>query len=163
MFGRTTSSLGGHADSRREPNAHSGLAQNSLNVSADLKTHSNVTIHLSFTGAQPGAGNVSFTIFDIDVTTNSDIIDSIYGVALDGTQVAATITNIGSAVTRTGTGFDQVLEGNNGSPDNGPGSSNGTHDHFWPTIITAFSFRFQYIRCSAFQNIAIVDVITPVP
>jgi hypothetical protein len=143
-----------------------GLSQNSLNVSADLKTHSNVIIHLSFTGAQPGAANVSFTLFDIDVTTNSDIIDAIYGLALDGSQVAATITNIGSAVTRTGTGFDQVLEGNTGSPDIGPGSSNGNATiSFGPTIITDVFFTFSNTAGSPrFQNIAIGDIsFTPVP
>src|ERR1043166_1810716 len=47
-------------------------AQNSLMLAANLYTHSNATVQISFTGAQAGASNVSFTIFDIDITTNSD-------------------------------------------------------------------------------------------
>src|ERR1041385_6964678 len=61
-------------------------AQNSLMLAANLKTHSDCTVQISFTGGNgalntPGASNVSFTIFDIDVTTNADIISNIYGVA----------------------------------------------------------------------------------
>jgi hypothetical protein len=143
-----------------------GLSQNSLNLSADLKTQSNVTIRLSFTGAQPGAGNVSFTIFDIDVTTNSDIIDAIYGVALDGTHVAATITNVGSAVIHTGLGLNQVLEGDVPSPDTGLGSSNGNATiSFGSTIITDVFFTFSNTSgAPRFQNIAMGDIsFTPVP
>ena len=88
--------------------------QNALNLAANLKTHSDVTVHLSFTGALDGAANVSFTLFDIDITTNADIISEIYGVAYDGTHIAATITNVGSAVDHTGTGLFQVLTGNTG-------------------------------------------------
>src|SRR4051812_42741238 len=71
-------------------------AENSLMLAANLHTNSNVTMQISFTGAQPGANNVSFTLFDIDVTTNNDIIDSIYGLAPDGSHIAAIITNVGS-------------------------------------------------------------------
>lgn len=140
--------------------------ENSLNLSANLKTQSNVSLHLSFTGAQPGAANVSFTIFDIDVTTNSDIIDSIFGIALDGTFVAATITNVGSAVTLTGTGFGQQLEGNTASPNSGPGSSNGNATiSFGSTIITDVFFTFSNTAgAPRFQDIGIGDIsFTPVP
>ena len=140
--------------------------EDSLNLAGNLKTHSNVTFHLSFTGAQPGAANVSFTIFDIDVTTNSDIIDTIYGVAYDGTHIAATITNVGSGVTHTGTGLNQVLEGNTASADSGPGSSNGNATlSFGSTIITDVFFTFSNTAgAPRFQNIAIGDVsFTPVP
>lgn len=140
--------------------------EDSLNLSANLKTQSNVTLNLSFTGAQPGAANVSFTIFDIDVTTNSDIIDTIYGVAYDGTHIAATITNVGSAVTLTGTGLNQVLTGNAASPDSEPGSSNGNVTiSFGSTIITDVFFTFSNTAgAPRFQNIAIGDIsFTPVP
>ena len=137
--------------------------ENSLNLAADLKTQSNVTIHLSFTGALPGAANVSFTLFDIDITTNSDIIDNIYGVAYDGTHIAATITNVGSAVTLTGTGLNQVLTGNAAAANN---SSNGNATiSFGSTIITDVFFTFSNSSgAPRFQNIAIGDVsFTPVP
>lgn len=137
--------------------------ENSLNLSANLKTQSNLTFNLSFTGAQPGAANVSFTIFDIDVTTNSDIIDTIYGVAYDGTHIAATITNVGSAVTHTGTGLNQVLTGNAAAANN---SSNGNATiSFGSTIITDVFFTFSNTSgAPRFQNIGIGDVsFTPVP
>ena len=140
--------------------------ENSLNLAGNLKTHSNVTIQLIFTGAQPGAFNVSFTIFDIDVTTNSDIIDAIYGVALDGTHIAATITNVGSGLDHTGTGLNQVLEGNTASPDSGPGSSNGNATlSFGSAVITDVFFTFSNTAgAPRFQNIGIGDVnFTPVP
>ena len=141
-------------------------AQGALNLAADLKTNSDVTVQLSFTGALPGAANVSFTLFDIDVTTNSDIISGIYGVAYDGTLVAATITNVGSAVTLTGTGLNQVLTGNSASADSGPGSSNGNATiSFGSTIITDVFFNFSNTAgAPRFQNIAIGDItFTPVP
>ena len=99
--------------------------QNSLMIAANLHTNSNLTVQISFTSVPLGATDVSFTIFDIDVSTNADIIDSIYGVAPDGTHIAATISNVGSAVDLTGTGLNQVLKGNTASADSGPGSSNG--------------------------------------
>lgn len=138
-------------------------AENSLNLAANLKTQSNVTINISFTGALPGAANVSFTLFDIDVTTNADIIDNIYGLAYDGTHIAATITNVGSSVTHTGTGLYQVLTGNGAAANN---SSNGNATFsFGSTIITDVFFTFSNTSgAPRFQNIAIGDVsFTPVP
>lgn len=141
-------------------------AQDALNLAANLKTHSDVTVQLSFTGSLPGAANVSFTLFDIDVTTNSDIISGIYGVAYDGTHIAATISNVGSAVTLSGTGLNQVLTGNTASADSGPGSSNGNATiTFGSTIITDVFFNFSNTAgAPRFQNIAIGDIsFTPVP
>ena len=137
--------------------------QNSLNLAANLKTQSDVTVQLSFTGALEGAANVSFTLFDIDVTTNADIISGIYGVAYDGSHVAATITNVGSAVTLTGTGLNQVLTGNTGAANN---SSNGNATiSFGSTIITDVFFTFSNTSgAPRFQNIGIGDIsFTPVP
>jgi hypothetical protein len=142
-----------------------GLPQGeeALNLAGNLKTQSNVTVHLIFTGAQPGAANVSFTIFDIDVTTNSDIIEMIYGVAYDGSHVAATITNVGSAVTLSGSGLTYELTGNAASPDT---SANGNATiSFGSTIITDVFFTFSNTSgAPRFQNIAVGDVsFTPVP
>ena len=79
-------------------------AQNSLIIGGQPEnptaTHGPTQLYRRYRRNLPGASNVSFTIFDIDVTTNSDIINNIYGVAHDGSHVAATITNVGSAVTR---------------------------------------------------------------
>ena len=137
--------------------------ENSLNLSANLKTQSDVWVHLSFTGAQPGAADVSFTIFDIDITTNSDSIGTIVGIALDGTFVPATISNVGSAVTLTGSGFGQQLTGNAAAADH---SSNGNATiSFGSTVITDVFFNFSNSSGThQFQNIGIGDIsFTPVP
>lgn len=137
--------------------------ENSLNLCANLKTQSDVWIHISFTGAQPGAADVSFTIFDIDITTNSDIIGTIVGVGLDGSFIPATITNVGSAVTFTGTGFGQQLTGN------APAANHTSHGNatisFGSAVITSVFFNFANSSGThQFQNIAIGDIsFTPVP
>jgi hypothetical protein len=138
-------------------------AQNSLMLAANLKTHSDATVQLNFTGGQYGANNVSFTIFDIDVTTNSDIISGIYGVALDGTHVAATLSNVGPTVTVTGSGLTYVLEGNGPAGDT---TSNGNVTlSFGSTIITDIFFTFSNTAgAPRYQDIGIGDVtFTPVP
>ncbi|MFZ1219299.1 MAG: hypothetical protein WAO00_08395 [Chthoniobacterales bacterium] len=142
-------------------------AQNSLIIAANLHTNSNLTVHLSFTGGTagnlPGANNVSFTLFDIDVTTNSDIISNIYGVAPDGTHIAATITNLGSAVTLAGSGLGQTLTGNAASANN---SSNGNATiSFGATLITDLYFTFgNTAGAPRYQDIGIGDItFTPVP
>jgi hypothetical protein len=141
-------------------------AENSLMLAANLHTNSNATIQLSFTGGPgglPGASNVSFTIFDIDITTNADVIDNIYGVAPDGTHIAATITNVGPAVTLTGSGLTQKLTGNAASPDN---SSNGNATiSFGSTLIYNVFFTFGITAgAPRYQDIAIGDIsFTPVP
>jgi hypothetical protein len=132
-------------------------------LAANLKTHSDTTIQISLTGVYPGAANVSFTIFDIDVTTNSDIISGIYGVAPDGTHVAATITNVGSAVTLTGSGLTQTLSGNAASADN-TGNGNATIS-FGAAVITDVFFTFSNTAgAPRYQDIALGDIsFTPVP
>ena len=143
-------------------------AQNSLMLAANLKTHSDTTIQISFTGGNgalntPGASNVSFTIFDIDVTTNSDIISNIYGVAVDGTHVAATLSNVGSNVIVTGSGLTYQLEGNTAVANN---TSDGNVTlSFGSTIVTDIFFTFSNTAgAPRYQDIGISDItFTPVP
>jgi hypothetical protein len=143
-------------------------AQNSLMLAANLHTKSACTVQISFTGGNgalntPGATNVSFTIFDIDITTNADVISSIYGVAPDGTHVAATISNVGSAVTLTGSGLLQELSGNGAAANN---SANGNVTiSFGSTLITDVFFNFgNTAGAPRYQDIGISDVtFTPVP
>ena len=140
-----------------------GNLPKSLMLAADLKTKSDVTVELSFTDGNQLGTNVSFTIFDIDVTTNSDIISGIYGVALDGSHVAATITNVGSAVTLTGTGLTYVLTGNAAAADN---SSNGNATiSFGSAVLTAVHFVFSNnAGAPRYQDIALGNIsFTPVP
>jgi hypothetical protein len=143
-------------------------AQNSLMLAANLHTKSDTTIQISFTGGNgalntPGAANVSFTLFDIDITTNSDIISEIYGVAPDGTHVAATITNIGSTVTLTGSGLTQQLAGNAAAANNS-GNGNATIS-FGSTLIYDVFFTFSNTAgAPRYQDIGIGDItFTPVP
>lgn len=136
--------------------------QNSLMLAANLHTNSNATVQLSFPGSL-GSINVSFTIFDIDVTTNADVISSIYGVASDGTHIAPTITNVGSAVIVSGSGLTYKLTGNAASPDN---SSNGNATiSFGSIMITDVFFTFgNTAGAPRYQDIAIGDInFTPVP
>src|SRR5205814_2234861 len=71
------------------------LAENTLMLAANLDTRRACTVQITFSGGNgalntPGAANVSFTLFDIDITTDADVISSIYGVAVDGTLGAPT-------------------------------------------------------------------------
>jgi hypothetical protein len=137
-------------------------------LAANLHTKSACTVQLSFTGGNgalntPGATNVSFTIFDIDITTNADVLSNIYGLAPNGTHVAPTITNIGSTVLLTGLGLTQELEGIAASPNNS-GIGNVTIS-FGSTLITDVFFSFgNTAGAPRYQDIAIGDIsFTPVP
>src|SRR6478735_2374997 len=140
-------------------------AENSLQLAANLHTNSNASVQISFTGV-PGifaAQNVSFTLFDIDLTADRDIISNIYGVAPDGTHIAATITNIGSSVILTGSGLTQSLTDLNPVANN---SSNGNATiSFGSAVITDVFFTWgNSAGPPKFQDIAIGDItFTPVP
>lgn len=143
-------------------------AENSLMLAANLHTKSGCTVQLSFTGGNgalntPGATNVSFTIFDIDVTTNADVISGIYGVAPNGTHIAPTITNVGPAATLSGGGLTYELAGNSASANNS-GNGNATIS-FGSTLITGVFFNFGNTAGAPFyQDIALSDItFTPVP
>ncbi|MFL6590595.1 MAG: hypothetical protein ACJ8M4_10535 [Chthoniobacterales bacterium] len=143
-------------------------AENSLMVAANMHTKSACTIQLTFTGGNgalntPGANNVSFTIFDIDITTNADIISNIYGVAPDGTHIAPTITNVGSTVTVVGSGLLYELSGNAAAANNS-GNGNVTIS-FGSTLITDVFFGFgNTAGAPRYQDIGIGDItFTPVP
>lgn len=85
--------------------------QKSLELAADLRTNSKITMTVNFSPLYTlGVKNVSFSLFDIDLETNKDRISSIYGIALDGSKVAPTIT-FGSAISLTETGLGQALTG----------------------------------------------------
>jgi hypothetical protein len=139
--------------------------ENSLMLAGNLHTNTDLTVQISLNTGAPwatAANNVSFTIFDIDITTNSDIINSIYGVAPDGTQVAATITNVGPGVTLSGSGLAQTLTGNGASADN---SGNGNATISFGTTVTDVFFTFgNNAGAPRYQDIAIGDIsFTPVP
>jgi hypothetical protein len=140
--------------------------EKSFEIAADLYTISKVTLTVSFNPAYVlGVKDVSFSIFDIDTTTNNDEIKGIYGLALDGSKVAATITNVGTNVTLSGAGLAQVLTGNGSTPNSGAGSdlSNATISFGAP--ITSFVFTFaNNAGAPRYQDIALSDIFfTPIP
>jgi hypothetical protein len=113
-----------------------------------------------------GVAWVSFKLFDVDLDVNNDKVRTIYGIALDGSHIAATITNVGSAVSVTGSGLSQVLTGTADAPNSGPGSSNGDATiSFGGTPITGFSFIYANTSGGPkYQEIAISDIFfLPIP
>jgi hypothetical protein len=141
--------------------------ENSFDIAGNLHTKSKVDFSLTFTPQYSlGAKDVTFTIFDIDLGTNRDEIDNIYGIALDGTHVAPTITNLGAQVTLTGSGLNYFLSGTIVVPDSGPGSSDGNATiSFGSTPITGFVFTFgNNAGAPRYQQIAVGDIFfTPIP
>lgn len=141
--------------------------QNSLQLAADLKTNSKITITVDFSPQfVKGVAYVSFSLFDIDLDSNNDKIKTIYGIALDGSHVAAKITNVGSAVSLTGSGLSQVLTGLADAPNSGPGSSNGNATiSFGATPIVGFTFIYANTAGGPkYQEIAISDIFfLPIP
>jgi len=134
--------------------------QKSLELAADLRTNSKITMAVNFSPLYTlGVMNVSFSLFDIDLETNKDKISNIYGIALDGSHVAATIT-FGSAITRNGSGLGQTLIGGDPSPDTGPNSGAGTATlSFGSTPIKGFTFTWTNSNGAPFyQQIAIGDI-----
>jgi len=138
-------------------------AENSLLLAADLKTTTKITFTVTFASIK-GVAGVSFSLFDIDLETNKDQVKNIYGIALDGSHVAATIS-LGPAVNRTGTGLAQVLSGNAASPNTGPGSSNGNALISFDVPVTGFSFTWTNTAgAPRYQEIGVGDItFTPIP
>jgi hypothetical protein len=140
-----------------------GASNQSLILAADLHTNSRLTVRISFTGTQPGADNVSFTLFDIDLTADRDVVNNIYGVAPDGTQITPTITNLGANVVLSGLGLTQTLTSLVPSP-NDSSLGNATIS-FGSNLITDVYFTFgNSSGPPRYQNIGIGDIsFTPVP
>ena len=145
----------------------SGALEKSLHIYASVGTQTEITIGVSFSATYTqGVENVSFTIFDIDKTTDAEFIKNIHGIALDGTLIPATITGLGSSVGLTGTGLNQLLTGNAPAADSGAGSGNGTATiSFGANVIRGFNFTFDNSQGPPrVQEIALHDInFTPVP
>jgi len=160
-------------------NLEGGLSpvQNSLNVAIDLgKKDRFVTVTITFSASYTqGVENVSFTLFGIDQASGGsnlyiDEISSISALSIDGvTQIAPTITGVGSAVTLSGTGVNQLLTGAANVPNGGAGSGAGNATiSFNATGIRSITFTFGAGGNSAvnpiFQDISLHDVtFSPVP
>ncbi len=122
-----------------------GSAQSSLELRVDyMNTAQFVTITISFVNYPQGVNNVSLTIFDIDAATYQDEIRSISALSTDGTtQIAPTISGLGSAVSLTGSGLSQVLDGTVSVADTGAGSGDGNATiNFGVTPIQSLTFTY---------------------
>lgn len=119
-----------------------GTGQNSLNISANVATQTTITVTVSFSALYvQGVENVSFTLFDIDKTTDSEFIKNISATAIDGTVVPATISNLGAGVSLTGSGLTYLLTGDSSAVDSA-GTGNATIS-FGATPIRSFTFTFD--------------------
>jgi hypothetical protein len=160
-------------------NLEGGLTpvQNSLNIAVDLgKKDRFITVTITFSASYTqGVENVSFTLFGIDQASGGsnlyiDEISSISALSVDGvTQITPTITDLGSAVGRSGSGFDQVLTGIANVPNTGAGSGAGNATiSFNASGIRSITFTFGAGGNSAvnpvFQDISLHDLtFSPVP
>lgn len=140
----------------------------SLQLAADLKTQDAIIVGVSFSAQYTfGVENVSFTIFDIERGTDNERIINIYAIALDGTtQLAGTVSNLGSSVSLSGSGLTQVLTGIANSPDTGGSSGNGNATiSFGSQAIRGFFFTFENDSGPPrYQSIGISDIsFSPVP
>jgi hypothetical protein len=141
--------------------------QNSFEIAGNLKTNSEVTMTVNFNPAYVlGSSGVTFTIFDVDVGTNPDEIQTIYGIAPDGTtHIAATISSLGPNVSLSGTGLTQQLTGTGVSANSGAGSGNSNATITFNSPIIGFSFLFANGNgAPSYQDIAVGDIyFIPVP
>jgi hypothetical protein len=156
-----------------DTNLHGGQSpvRPSLDISGNLHTNSFLTITVTFSPQfTQGIGNVSFSIFGISQETNDDRVTNISATPIGPFgfffPVAATITNVGPAVSLTGTGLNQILEGVAAVPNAGPSSGNGNATiGFGTNWISSFSFTFENTAgAPRFQQIAISNIdFTPAP
>ena len=152
------------------------VGRNSLELAVDFGNVTQaLTVTFTFSAAYTaGVSNVSFTLFDIDkqATANSNFEDqvrTIYATLTNGTQIAATITNLGSSVTLAGVGLGQTLTGNANAVDLGTGSGAGNATiSFLSDNIRSISFVYGSGSGAAadptYQHIGIGDIdYSPVP
>ena len=98
-----------------------------LMFAMDYTTHDqSITVKVSFNYSN-GVYLDNFQLFDIDMAANSwtDQIRNIWGTTTNGSIIAATLTNLGTTVSRIGTGTNQSLIGT-ATADNTSGAGNAT-------------------------------------
>lgn len=159
-------------------NLHGGQnpVQNGLNVAMDLgRKDRSISVTISFSSLYVnGVSNVSFSIFGIDQAAGGsnlyiDEIRSISALLADGTSAAASITNVGSAVSLSGTGLAQTLTGIANVPTTGAGSGAGNATISFNTdgirsITLVFGAGGNSAVNPLFQEISISDLTySPVP
>ncbi|MEY2503924.1 MAG: hypothetical protein QOG27_204 [Verrucomicrobiota bacterium] len=153
-----------------------GTAQNSLCIAVNFANQSQaITVKVDFSAAYAqGVQNVSFTLFDIDFSSASgnnymDQLRSITALSIDGTTLIAPTITTSSANTLSGTGLNQVVNGNASVPDTGAGSGNGNVTiSFGAAAIKSLTFTYGSgsgtVADPTYQHVGMSDItFTPVP
>ena len=146
-----------------------GISPYSLELALDLTSNAqSVTFTLNFSALYAtGVANVSFTLFDVDFnnsgsSTYQDLITSIHGTSVGGTQIAPTISGVGANVALTGSGLSQVLTGQTSTVDLGAGSGAGNATiTFDATDIASITFTYSSSALFAdptYQHIGIYNI-----
>src|SRR3954467_5355576 len=72
-----------------------GTGEKSLHIYANVATKTDITVSVDFSPTYVrGVESVSFKLFDIDKGSDSEFVQDIYGIALDGTLIPATISGL---------------------------------------------------------------------
>ena len=147
--------------------------QKSLVLHVDLANQSQaITVTINFSALYTqGVSNVSFTLFDVDLSSCAfqDQIRSIQALSIDGTTLIAPTITTSSANSLTGTGFNQVVNGISTNTDTGATSGNGNVTiSFGAAAIKQFSFTYGSGSTApadpTTQGISLHDItFTPVP
>ncbi|MBA2269669.1 MAG: hypothetical protein H0W20_03610 [Chthoniobacterales bacterium] len=129
-----TAIVGSNPQTPAITNSHDGglnPAQKTLTLAVNFTSRSEaITIKVDFSALYPlGVQNVSFVIFDVDFSNNSDNnstvrdqLRSISALSIDGiTQIAPTIT-VSANNSLSGSGLAQVVNGTRSTVDTGTGS-----------------------------------------
>jgi len=136
-------------------NLQGGLvtAKNSLTLMLDLANQTqNVVVTVNFS-AQYSAGvtDVSFTIFDVDYANINgsggakfqDELSSIRALSIDGVTLIAPTITVSPNNTLSGTGLNQVVDGNTTTNDTGAGSGSANVTiSFGANAIKSFTFVY---------------------
>jgi hypothetical protein len=145
-------------------------AQNTLCLAVNFANQSqSVTVTVDFSALYAaGVQNVSFTLFDIDLSTTGgnnyqDQLRNITATSITGALVAPTITTSASN-TLTGSPLTYVVNGTASTVDSGAGSGNGNVTiSFGTTAIKSFTFTYGSgtgggAADPTFQHVGIHDI-----
>jgi hypothetical protein len=152
-----------------------GTAPNTLCIAVNFANQTQaITVSIDFSAYTQGVQNVSFTLFDIDFSNASgntymDELRSITALSIDGTTLIAPTITTSSANTLSGTGLNQVVNGNASVVDTGAGSGNGNVTiSFGAAAIKSLNFTYGSgsgtVADPTYQHVGLHDItFTPVP
>ncbi len=160
------------------PSFQGGLStiENTLCIALNLTSNTqSVTVTIDFSSLYAlGVTNVSFKIFDVDYanvagsSTYQDQLSLIRALSIDGTTLIAPTITTSVNNTLSGTGINQIVQGNASTADTGAtsGDANVTID-FGNNAIKSLTFTYgggPAFDDSTYQHIGLHDIsFTPVP